>query len=67
MEVHVTTPLNHRGALSEPVGVSDLVDLTFGTSFGIGQKSTLTFGVAVPVVGPRPFDLEAQVLFNCRF
>jgi hypothetical protein len=67
IEVHATTPLTHRGVLSEPVGVADLVDITFGTSFGIGSKSTLTLGAAVPVVGPRPFDIEGQVLFNCRF
>jgi hypothetical protein len=67
LEVHVTTPLDHRGALAEPVGVSDLVDLTFGTCFGLGRTSSLTLAVAVPIVGPRPFDIEAQVLFNCRF
>lgn len=67
LEVHVNTPLNHRGALTEPIGVSDLVDLTLGTSFGIGSKSFLTIGATAPVTGPRPFDIEAQVLFNCRF
>jgi hypothetical protein len=67
VEVHATTPLNHRGALVEPIGASDLVDLTFGTSFVLGAKSTLTFGVAVPIVGPRPFDFEGQVQLNCRF
>jgi hypothetical protein len=66
-EVHATTPLDHRGALSEPVGASDLLDLTFGLSLGLGPKSTLTFGAAVPVVGPRPFDFEGEVFLNVRF
>jgi hypothetical protein len=67
VEVHVTTPLSHRGALSEPVGVSDLVDITAGSTFGLGHNASLTLGVGIPVVGPRPFDLEAQVFFNWRF
>ena len=61
-------PLNHRGRLYRfPLPASIWWTLTFGTSFGIGRKSSLTFGAAVPVVGPCPFDLEAQVLFNRRF
>ncbi len=67
LEVHVTTPLTHRGALSEPVGVSDLVDITLGTTFDFGSRSSLTFGAAIPIVGPRPFDFEAEVQFNWRF
>lgn len=67
LEVHVTTPLTHRGALSEPVGASDLVDITLGTTFDFGPRSSLTLGAGIPVVGPRPFDFEAEVQFNWRF
>jgi hypothetical protein len=66
-EVHVNTPLNHRGALTEPIGGTDIVDLTFGTTFGLGRASTLNLGVVTPVTGPKPFDIEAQVQFNYRF
>jgi hypothetical protein len=67
VEVHVTTPFNHQGALSEPVGVPDVVDITLGTTFGLGKNASLTFGAGIPVVGPRPFDFEAEVFFNWRF
>jgi hypothetical protein len=67
VELHVNTPLNHRGALSEPVGASDLVDMTFGASFGIGRDSYLTLAAGLPLTGPQPFSIEAQVLFNWRF
>jgi hypothetical protein len=65
-EVHVTTPLNHRDALA-PIQVPDLVVLTEGVHIGIYNNSTLTLGLAEPVTGPRPFDIEAFVQFNLRF
>ena len=67
VEAHVTTPLTHRGAGDFPVGFPDLVVLTTGTHFGLGRWSNLTVGVAVPVTGPRMFDLEAFAQFNWRF
>ncbi|HMF12017.1 MAG TPA: hypothetical protein VKE94_06910, partial [Gemmataceae bacterium] len=66
LEAHVTTPLNHRGADSAIQGI-DLVVLTAGVHFGMGQGSLLTLGVATPVTGPRVFDVEAIVQFNFRF
>jgi len=65
-EVHVTTPLNQRSILA-PLHVPDLVVLTEGVQFVLGSRSTLAVGVAVPVSGPRPFDLEALAQFNLRF
>src|SRR5262249_29645678 len=49
LEVHVNTPLNHRGSQAEPVGVPDWVDLTAGCHIGIYHRSTLSLGVATPV------------------
>jgi hypothetical protein len=66
-EVHVTTPLNHRGSRTLPVGLADIVDLTAGTHFVFHKKSVLTVGVATPVTGPQPFDVEAIVQFNYKF
>jgi hypothetical protein len=62
VEMHVNTPLNHRGKNSFPIGVSDAVDLTTG---GYLLLSRATFGIAVgaPVTGPRPFGVE--VVGNC--
>jgi hypothetical protein len=65
-EVHVTTPLNQRSILA-PLSVPDLVVLTEGVQIVLGSRSTLAVGVAVPVTGPRPFDLEALAQFNLRF
>jgi hypothetical protein len=62
VECHVTTPLNHRDR-SGPFFLDDLVVLTGGTHFVFGG-SVLTLGVATPVTGPRPFQLEAQARLN---
>ncbi len=66
LEVHVTTPLNHRdgnGATFTP----DLVVLTSGVHLGVFSNSTLTLGVAAPVTGPRLFGIEAFAQYNLRF
>lgn len=70
LEVHVNTPLNHRATLAfagGPIGVPDVVDLTFGVGFGFGGRAILSAGIVNPVSGPRPFDLEAIVLLNVFF
>jgi hypothetical protein len=66
-EIHVNTPLNHRGTDSTPIGLADIVDLTGGATLGIGRSSTLALGAVTPITGPRPFQLEAQVFFNYHF
>lgn len=65
-EVHVTTPLNHRG-FNATYGGIDIVTLTGGTSFGFGNRSWLNVGANVPVTGTRPYSVEAMIQFNCRF
>ena len=67
LETHVTTPLNHREDLVGPLFVPDLVVITGGVHFGLGRHSTLSFGVATPVSGPRLFNVEAFAQFNRRF
>ncbi len=68
-EVHINTPLNHRGAFdfSDPSPTADVVNLTGGVIFELNGRSTLTFGAAVPVTGPRPFDIEGIAQFNLRY
>ena len=66
VEAHITTPLNHRND-SSVVTAPDLVVLTAGRHFEIGQSATLSVGVAAPVTGPRAFDVEALVQLNYRF
>ena len=68
-EVHVNTPLNHRGALNfaDPAGTPDLVDLTLGTTVGLGRRSTLAVAFVAPVTGPKPFDFEVIAQLNIHF
>jgi hypothetical protein len=66
LEVHVTTPLDHRNPAS-PLTAPDLVVLTAGSHFCLGQNALLSAGVAAPVTGPRAFDVEALVQLNWRF
>jgi hypothetical protein len=67
VEGHASIPLNHRGIDSTPTGFSDLFVLTNGVHIGVGQRTNLTFGVAVPLTGPKLFDLEALALLNFRY
>jgi hypothetical protein len=66
-EAHATIPLNHRGLESQPVGFPDLVVITNGIHFGLGNRSNLLLGVATPVTGPKLFDLEGIAQFNFRY
>jgi hypothetical protein len=68
-EVHINTPLNHRGFdnPNEPAGTPDSVNLTYGLNIEFHRNSLLTLGFVTPVTGPRPFAYEALVLFNYRF
>jgi hypothetical protein len=53
-EVHVNTPLNHRGVLSftDPAGTPDWVDLTAGVNIEFCHRARLAIGVVSPVTGP---------------
>jgi hypothetical protein len=69
LEGHYTASLNHRGldplrALSFP---KDVFVLTSGIHFGLGCNALLTTGLAVPLTGPKLFDLEAIAQLNWRF
>ncbi len=66
VEAHVSTPLNHR-QFTDPVYGFNEVDMTAGVNIGLRRNSILTFGVATPVTGPRPFGIEAIAQFNFRF
>ncbi|QDV37164.1 hypothetical protein [Tautonia plasticadhaerens] len=67
-EVHVNTPLNHRGVrLDDPAGTPDFVNLTYGTSFQFGRRARLLGAIVTPVTGPRPFDLEVIAALNVYY
>jgi hypothetical protein len=68
-EVHINTPLNHRGAvrLFDPAGTPDVVDLTYGANVLLNQRAILSLGVVTPVTGPRPFAYEVLALLNVYY
>ena len=66
VEAHLTTPLSDRGQ-NNLIIAPDLVALVGGIHIGLYGASTLTLGVATPVTGPRPFDVEAIAQLNWRF
>ena len=64
-EVHVRTPLSN----TNPAGVvylQDQVNVTGGVHFQF-NRAVLSTAVCVPVVGPRPWALEAMGFFNFYF
>jgi hypothetical protein len=70
MEVHVNTPLNHRGGfsdVSDPGATFDSVNLTFGLNAVLRGRSVLSVGFVQSVSGPRPFDHEVIVLLNVGY
>jgi hypothetical protein len=66
-ETHINTPLNHRGSQHFGVSALDEVVFTYGVHLGVCRQAQLTLGVATPVTGPLPYDLEAFAQFNWRF
>jgi Putative MetA-pathway of phenol degradation len=67
VEVHVTTPLNHRGINNIPVGASDEVEITTGVHMLMGRHADLGIAVGEPVTGPRPYTIEAFGNLTFRF
>jgi prepilin-type processing-associated H-X9-DG protein len=64
-EVHIRTPFNHR----DPNGLvyfQDQVNVNGGATFRFG-RAALNASVSVPVVGPRPWALEAISFLNVNF
>jgi hypothetical protein len=69
VELHVTTPLNHRGVLrlNDQAGTPDVVDLTAGLNLVFARHSRMGIGFTVPVTGPKPFDFGLQTQFSCHY
>jgi hypothetical protein len=64
-EVHVHTPLNNRSP-DGLVYVPDEVNITAGCHYRF-PRATLTTSLSVPLVGPRPYQVEAIVNLNFWF
>lgn len=68
IEAHVATPLTHRGLSNgQVIGFPDLFVLTSGVHIGLGSRSTLSTGFAVPLSGPRIFDYGVMAQLNINF
>jgi hypothetical protein len=66
VEAHIATPLDHRDR-AQAVYSQDEAAVVAGVHFGIGDHAVLTLGAGVPVMGPRPFDVEGVAQFNVRW
>ena len=69
LEVHVNTPLNHRGVFNfaDPASTPDLVDLTGGIHFEFKQHTTVGIAFVTPVSGPRMFNWELLAQLGWRY
>jgi hypothetical protein len=65
VEAHVRIPLNNRDP-NAAIFMQDQVNLSTGVHFRM-PRATLSPAVNVPVVGPRPWNVEAAVWLNCYF
>ncbi|MFL5340611.1 MAG: hypothetical protein ACJ8F7_10715 [Gemmataceae bacterium] len=65
-EWHLNTPFTHRSAFTQPIGFSDQLNMTGGCYFQF-PRSLLGVAAGFPVVGPRPFGVEAIASFTFRF
>jgi hypothetical protein len=66
-ELHVNTPLNHRGVRTEPIGLDDIVDVTSGVNFVFQSGSTFSLAYVEALTGPKPFDFQLIAQLNIRF
>jgi hypothetical protein len=69
VEVHASTPLNHRGvmAFADPAGNADQLNLTGGINFEYGDASSAGIGFVRPLIGPRMFDFQIVVQVRYRY
>jgi hypothetical protein len=68
-ELHVNTPLDHRGVLhtNDPAGTSDLVDVTVGVDVRFFDRAKLVLGFVAPLTGPKPLAYEVLNQFKMTF
>jgi hypothetical protein len=65
VELHANTPLTHRSP-NDVIFFQDQLNVTAGVSTLL-RRTSIGIGVCVPVVGPKPYDIEAIVSLNFRF
>jgi hypothetical protein len=65
IELHLNTPLNHRST-DDLIYFQDQLNLTTGV-YATFKRFTVGGAVGVPLVGPRPYNVEALANINMRF
>jgi len=65
-ELHINSPLNHRGQDHLPIGLPDVIDCTGGCYFFL-RRAVLGVGVGAPLTGPKPYDYMVTTNLNFRF
>jgi hypothetical protein len=65
-ELHLNTPLNHRGLDHLPIGFPDTLDFTGGCYFFF-RHAVFGIGAATPLTGPKPYDFQVMMNLNYRF
>ena len=66
LELHLNTPLNHRGLDAGLINFSDALDLTGGVHILL-PHSKLGFAVCTPLTGPKPYDVEVAASLEYRW
>ena len=60
-------PCRFRAFSTHSINTPSSIDLTEGVHILVGQLATLQLGVAFPITGPNPFDVELIAQVNFRF
>jgi hypothetical protein len=66
LEMHLNTPLNHRGLNTLPLGYPDALDITTGLHF-VFKRATAGIAICSPVTGPRSYEFEALANLTYHF
>jgi hypothetical protein len=65
LELHVNEPIYDSSLFI--TGLTDVIDVTAGTTFELCGRSTLALGVSTPLTAPRPYEYEILAQLNVRF
>lgn len=67
VELHAANPLSNRGLFRDPIGATDILDLTAGVHFVSSSRCSLTVGFSTPILGNRLYNWEGIAQLNFRF
>jgi hypothetical protein len=65
LELHSNVPLYSSSLFT--TGLTDVIDVTAGTTFELWNRASLALGVSTPLTAPRPYEYEVIAQLNLRF